>query len=202
MSRWRNAAERERILEADCDKFAAQLHLTDVREEGAFGRWFLRGPWTWAEVVSLRGGIYVGGDIETVVFQGGGDRAANPRGRVYWMATRSYSYASEKAHIGNTAPDEWDEECARGAVRDHLECEQISKEQARELLRLRDRGDVGRGEFASAVYEETNDAELCDMGDVTSRRIYMATAIMRRLAHLLDCRDMQELAREWFRRAA
>jgi hypothetical protein len=202
VSRWRNSRERERILEADCEEFAAQLHLVDAREEGAFGRWLLRGRWSWAEVVSLRGGIYVGGDIETVVFQGGGDLAKRPRGRVYWMATRSYGYASEKAHLGNTAPDEWDESCARGAILDHRKCEQLTREEALNLWNLLKRGDVSRSEFASAVYDETHDAELCDMGDVTSRRVYMATAIMRRLAHLLDCRDMQQASREWFRRAA
>lgn len=202
MSRWRNADHRRRILEADCDQFAAKLHLVDVREEGSFGRWFLRGPWSWAEVVSLRGGIYVGGDIETVVFKGGGDLATRPRGRVYWMATRSYSYASEKGHLGDTAPDEWDEACARGAILWHRRHDQLEKEQARNLWRLLERGDVSRGEFNSAIYEETEDCELCGIGDVTSSRIFMATAIMRRLAHLLDCRDMQQVSREWFRRTA
>jgi hypothetical protein len=202
VNRWRNSAERGRILEKDCDSFASKLRLVEAREDGPFGRWFLRAPYTWAEVVSLRGGIYVGGDIETVVFQGGGDRAGSPRGRVYWMATRSYGYASEKAHHGDTAPDEWDEACARGAIVDHRKHDYLTKAQARTLWNLLARGDVRPDEFNAAIYEETDDCELCGMGNVTSRRIFMATAILRRLVWLLEARDMQNAARDWFRRAA
>ncbi len=201
MKQWGNAHERSLILEKECDAFAARLQLVDVREEWQFGRWLLRGPWTWAEVASLRGGIYVGGDIDTVVFRGG-DPDGNPRGRVYWMATRSYRYASEKAHLGDTAPDEWDEDCARGDIKWHCDHGQITKAQAKSLLRLLNRGDVGRDEFNKAIYEETEDSELCGMGDVTSRRVFMATAVLRRLAHLFACIDMQEASRQWFRRTA
>ncbi len=161
-----------------------------------------KGDWTWAEVVTLTGGIYVGGDIETVVFQGGGDRAHWPRGRVYWMATRSYGYAREKARHGGTARDEWDEECARGDILWHRRLGQLEKEAARELWDLLKRGDVGNHELAAATYEATKDAELCDLGVVTNKSVYMATAVLRRLAYLFDCEGFRASSHEWFGRAA
>jgi len=197
-TRWRDADERGRILEKECDDFSDNLHMIDAQEDGAFRRWLLRGPGTWVEVVTLRGGIYVGGDVDTVVFRGGVDRSSDPRGRVYWMATRSYDYAAEKARIGDTAPDEWDGDCARGHILWHRKREQLNKDQARALWEILAHDDVSGAEFHAAIYEETNDSELCNMGDVTSHRVYMATAIMRRLAHLLDSRDMQQAARGWF----
>ena len=197
--RWKNSAQRGRILEQDCDRFAARLEVVQSAEEGRHGRWLLRGPWTWAEVVTLANGIYVGGDIDTVVFVGGSDRADRPRGRVYWMATRSYGYAREKARAGDTAPDEWDEACALGDILWHRRADQLTREQARALWDLLKRGNVHPHEFASAIYDETGDAELCNMGDVTPRRIFMATAILRRLAALFDAEDFRAQAHGWFR---
>lgn len=200
--RWKNSTQRGRILEQDCDRFVARLRLVSSSEEGRHGRWLLKGDWTWAEVVTLANGIYVGGDIETVVFVGGSDRAARPRGRVYWMATRSYGYAREKARHGRTAPDVWDIDCARGDIIWHRRADQLSREHARELWDLLSRGDVGQGEFARDIYELTHDSELCDMGEVISPAVYMATAVLRRLEQLLDRQDFQLAARDWFRRAA
>jgi hypothetical protein len=200
--RWRNSAERGCILEQDCDKSVSRLRLVSSTEEGRHGRWLLKGDWTWAEVVTLANGIYVGGDIETVVFQGGGDRAAHPRGRVYWMATRSYGYAREKANLGGTGRDEWDEACARGDILWHRRLDQLSKDDARELWFLLKRGDVGNHELAAATYEATRDAELCDLGVVTNKSVYMATAILRRLAYLFECEGYRAKSHEWFGRAA
>lgn len=199
--RWRNGLERNQVLEQDCERFVARLRLHRVTEEGRHGRWLLKGDWTWAEVVTLSNGIYVGGDIETVVFSGGSDRAAHPRGRVYWMATTSYGYASEKARHGGTAPEEWDVECARGELLWHRQVDQLSKDQARRLWNELKR-EPSQADFANAVYRETQDAELCDMGEVVNASVYMATAVLRRLAHLLDCQDFQGASAEWFRRAA
>lgn len=198
---WKNSAERGEILERDCESFVARMRLVRCTEEGKHGRWLLRGPWSWAEVVTLENGIYVGGDIETVVFHGGYDRAAHPRGRVYWMATRSYSYAKEKAHIGNTAPDEWDVACARGAILWNRRVDQISKEHARELWDLLS-DDLSHGEFSARVYELTGECELCGMGMVTAKSVFMATAVLRRLVHFFEAEGFRASAAEWFRRAA
>lgn len=200
--RWSNSTERGRILEQDCDRFVARLRLVQSTEEGRHGRWLLKGDWTWAEVITLANGIYVGGDIETVVFVGGSDRASRPRGRVYWMATTSYGYAREKANIGGTGRDEYDESCARGDILFHRRVRQLEREEARELWDLLKRGDVGQHELASATYDATHNAEMCDLGVVTSKSVFMATAVLRRLAYLFDCQDFQAASHEWFRRAA
>jgi hypothetical protein len=197
---WRTAQERSAQLEQDCDDFAGQMRLVEALEEGRNGRWILKGiRYSWAEVVTLRNGIYVGGDVETVVFVGGGDRAARPRGRVYWMATRSYDYAQEKADIGDTAPREWDEAVARWNVLYHRRHGDIDRDAAREIyLSARD----GEHAFREAIYENTEDSELCDMGMCVSRSVYMATAILRQLARLFDAEDFRATAHEWFRMAA
>lgn len=200
--RWKNSQERGVILEQDCERFCARLELLKIDEQDGHGRWFMRGPWSWVEVVTLTNGIYVGGDIETVVFLGGSDRANSPRGRVYWMATRSYGYAAEKAHHGRTAPDEWDADCARGDILWHRRVDQLEKDDARHLWDYLKNGDVGGHELNSEVYERTRDSELCTLGQVTAKSLFMATAALRRLAYLFDCRDMQQASREWFRRAA
>lgn len=200
MNRWNSSAERERILEQDCERFAARLTIARSVEDAKHGRWLLKGDWTWAEVVTLANGIYVGGDIETVVFQGGSDRC-RPRGLVYWMATKSYGYAREKAQMGGTAKTQWCPDCARADILWHLQAEQITREQAVKILGAL-RCDEGPGPFHAAIYEITHDAELCDMGDVVNKSVIMATAVLRRLAHLFDCKDMQAKAAEWFRRAA
>jgi hypothetical protein len=187
VSNWHSSAERARVIEAECDASAARLHLVQSTEEGRHGRWLLKGPWLWAEVVTLANGIYVGGDIETVVFHGG-DRWPRPRPYVYWMATRSYGYAKEKAHIGDTAPDQWDEDCARHDILWHLQNEHITREQATQILEAL-RRDEGSGPFQAAIYDITEDGELCDMGTVTNRSV---------LAHLFDAEGFRASSHEWF----
>ncbi len=180
MNRWRNHAKRSQIIERECEEFCSKLRLTESREDDVSGRWYLRGPWTWVEVVTLRHGLYVGGDIETVVFSGHPGRGYGVRSPVYWMATRSYGYAAEKARMGNTLGNEWDAACARASVLDQCKQGGLSHDQARALLRCLDH-EEGEHAFQAAVYEETGDSELCDMGEVVSRRVYLATAVLRRL---------------------
>lgn len=40
------------------------------------------------------------------------------------------------------------------------------------------------------------------LGDVTNKSVYMATAVLRRLARLFDSAEFRAAAHEWFRRAA
>jgi hypothetical protein len=202
VNRWRNARERGRNIERDCEWFAGRLNLVRSIEGDGHGRWILKGGYSWAEVVTLANGIYVGGDVETVVFQGGPGTKGNVRAPVWWMATTSYTYARQKATMGDTAPDEFDEDCARGDIIWYRKEDQLTKEQARALWDLLARGDVSQPELGAAIYEETHDGELCGMGVVVSRRVYLATAILRRLEHLLKCQDLRVASRGWFRRAA
>jgi hypothetical protein len=197
---WKNHGERERKLEADCDRFCSRLELRRADERDGHGRWLLRGPWTWAEVVTLSNGICVGGDIETVVFQGGSDRQ-KPRGLVYWMATTSYGYAAEKARAGNTGDYGWDEDCAAFDVCWHRRQRDLEKEQARNIYNaIRD----GRHFFVDAICEADDGdlGELYDMGEVIPAGVFMATAVLRRLAWLFKAHELRAVSRAWFGRAA
>ncbi len=201
MSSWKNHAERSAVIERECEEFCSKLKLVESKEDDVSGRWYMRGPWTWVEVVTLRHGLYVGGDIGTVVFNGHPGRGYGVRAPVYWMATRSYSYAAEKARMGNTEGNEWDADCARACVLDYLEQEVLSKEQAEDLLMCLDH-EEGEHAFQQAAYDATDDSELCSMGEVVSRRVYLATAALRRLVEHFESQAMRERAREWFRRSA
>ncbi len=199
MRPWKNYAERERRLQADCDQFCSRLELRRCDEREGHGRWLLKGPWTWAEVVTLSNGIYVGGDIETVVFHGG--HGLKLRGLVYWMATTSYSYAAQKARAGNTGAYDWDEDCARFDVCWQRRQGTLEKDQAREIYgSIRD----GRHRFVEAIVESDRGdlGELYDMGEVIPAAVFMATAVLRRLAWLLEAHDLRATSRAWFRRAA
>ncbi len=199
MRRWRNHAEREQKLQADCDRFCARLDLRKAEERDGHGRWLLRGPWTWAEVVTLSNGIYVGGDIETVVFHGGSDRRL--RGLVYWMATTSYGYAAEKARKGNSGRYDWDADCAAGDVVDQRRFGNLEKDQARAIY---DAIPDGKHRFQETIFEhDTGDlSELYDMGEVIPASVFMATAVLRRLVWLFESQELRQKSLEWFRRAA
>ena len=181
MKQWRNHAEREKALQSDCERYASRLELVKCDEQNGHGRWMLKGPWTWAEVVTLCNGIYVGGDIETIVFQGGS--GTKLRGLVYWMATRSYGYAAQKARMGNTGAYGWDADCAAGDVLWHRRSGDLNKDQARDIYNaIRD----GKHLFQQAIYDADDGdlGELYGMGEVVPASVFMATAVLRRLAPL------------------
>jgi hypothetical protein len=199
MSRWRNYDEREETLQDDCERFCSRLELRKSDERDGHGRWILKGPWTWAEVVTLSNGLYVGGDIETVVFHGGPEMTL--RGRVYWMATTSYYYAAQKARAGDTGGYEWDAACAAFAVCDHRRRGELEKGQARAIF---DAIADGEHHFQAALYEEDDGSlsEMYGMGQVVPKRVFMATAVLRRLVWLFESQELRQKSREWFRRAA
>lgn len=198
MKRWRNHAERETKLQADCDRFCSRLEIRKCEERDGHGRWLLKGPWTWAEVVTLSNGIYVGGDIETVVFHGGPEHRV--RARVYWMATTSYGYAAQKARAGNTGAHEWDEDCAAGDALWHRRNGDLTKDQAREIY---DAIGNGKHSFQEAISDNDNGdlTELYGMGEVVPASVFMATAVLRRLVWLFGAKELRETSREWFARA-
>lgn len=202
MKQWSNHAERTKTIERETEHYAAGLNLVACDEGPRFGRYYLRGTWTWVEVVTLRHGLYVGGDIETVVFSGHPNAEKyGVRSPLYWMATRSYDYAAEKAGLGATQREEWDAACARACVLEHQKDETFTTEEAEALLDVLDR-EEGEHAFRQAVYETLEDSEYCTMGDVVSRRVIRATAVLRRLTCLLERHDFQGASASWFRRAA
>lgn len=199
MKQWTNHAERTATIERETEKYAAGLSLASCDEGSRFGRYYLRGRWTWVEVVTLRHGLYVGGDIETVVFSGHPSAETyGVRSPLYWMAARSYSYASEKARLGNTESEEWDADCARACVLEYRSDGAFTAEQSDRLIQVLD-WEEGERAFREAVYETIEDSEYCSMGDVVSRRVIRAAAILRRLVWCLDARDLQLAAHGWFR---
>lgn len=196
MNHWSTSAERTAIIEREVEKYAAGLELSECDEGPRFGRYYLRGEFTWVEVVTLRHGLYVGGDIETVVFSGHPSAEKyGVRSPLYWMSTRSYGYAAEKAQIGNTVSQEWDAACARDCVLTYRSDESFTQEQAEALLEVLDR-EEGEHAFRKAVYDTIEDSEYCSMGDVVARRVIRATAVLRRLTGLLEKRSSLEAQRD------
>ncbi len=197
MIRYRAHEERERDSVTQAESYAAGLRLISLEEKGRHGRYLLKGKWTWCEVVTLATGVYVGGDIETVVFNGFGDPRTRPRPVLYWMATRSYGYAREKASIGDTLALEWSGKCAREAViwmrRDRL----LEKDGARDVIDALDR-ECTQHEFVEALHGATEDCECLNAGEAVSQRVVTATAVLRHLVDLLEARDFQSKARGWF----
>lgn len=191
--------ERQTRIEREVEQFVGQFELVRCEENKPHGRWLLKGGWSWAEVVTLAHGLYVGGDIETVCFSGH-PRGYGVRSAVYWMATRSYGYASEKARMGGVETVEWDRACARESLLEMRREKVIDAENAREIFDLLGGDDCSQSRFQDALYEAQEDVERLDAGEVVARRIYLATAVLRRLTWLLECRDFRVKSREWLYR--
>lgn len=197
---WRNASERARKLRAESDQFCADFKLREFDEGERFGRYLLRGRHSWAEVITVRGGVIVCGDVDTVHFAHySGHPSSFPRGPLYWMSTTSYDCATEKAKIGGGLEKEFDADIARSTVLFWRRNDYINRDQARALWHAADNSE---SYFATSVYEETGDCELCSGGMVTSRCVFSACAILARLCVCLEERDFRVLSLEWFRRAA
>jgi hypothetical protein len=194
--RYRAADARQRKVEREAEQFVESFKLAKCREERCHGRWLLKGNWSWAEVVTLSNGIYVGGDIDSVVFQGHPDNYG-PRSAVYWMATRSYGYAKEKASRGDTQAVSWDRSVAREAIVWMRRDKGLTKDAARDIVDLLD-SECDQSHFVEALYENQDDCESLDAGEVTAMRVYMATAVLRKLVWLLETRDFRDSARSWF----
>lgn len=215
----------------DLDRLATQAyeeHVIRELPEGmrCDGRWVIqrmgkvrgqpkRGTWDhpyWTEIVCLQGGmIYVGGDINPVVF------AYGPRsfeGRVRWMGSRKSgadSYLLEKAVIGTgretvytyspqqAAEDiQWlirDQKAERETERQVLGEGEAEDKQLRrrvELLELALEEVDDRHGMMETLMESPDDSGLydvvieSDIGEVPAARVFYAWAALRRLCHLLD----------------
>ncbi|HWA29028.1 MAG TPA: hypothetical protein VG734_25480 [Lacunisphaera sp.] len=197
---WRRAHERAEKIQRDTARTMKDLRLVEFEEGDRFGRYFLRGGWTWAEVITIRGGVIVCGDVDTVCFQWLSQNPQTPRGPLYWMSGYNYSYAEQKARIGNThGAREFDRDIASGCVLEWRRGKDISKEDARYLWTM-----VGESEseFMSAAYEALSDSEPLESVEVTGRCVFTAQAVLTRLVEELEARDFRASAGAWFRRAA
>ncbi len=183
--------------EREAESFVESFRLVSMDEGKRHGRWLLKGNWSWAEVVTLSNGIYVGGDIESVVFQGHPDHHG-PRSAVYWMATRSYGYAREKASRGDTPATDWDARTARERVIWMRRDKELTKEAARCIVDLLDLA-CDPFEFREALYDACADCEALGAGEVVAGRVYLATAVLRKLTELIEERDFRSASRGWFR---
>lgn len=187
-------------------------HVIRKRSEG---RWLLMRPdkdgtWSpfhWTEVISLYGGsLYVGGDIQHVIFGYYSDDG-RPESKVYWMGRRRSAadgYLQEKASIGSgrELTESWEEDVAREGVQDWLkeerealgEYEAGDKWHARHMRRIEqlegllDDFPSSKDLLAHALYE-IDPERLCDCGvpgTVPHFRLFYAHAALARLCDLLD----------------
>lgn len=206
----------ERLVAQSREAF--QLHVIRKRSEG---RWLLQrrhddGGWDsvyWAEIISLHGGgLFVGGDIDHVLFGYYSDKSGNHEAKVRWMGEHNdiRYYVRQKAAIGtgHQLIDVYDKDAARQTLQEHLD-EAIAEA---EYFNFNDPDeDTLAGKLAIALDEYGWDAApfedgkealcaylhrklgsdwYCDMGynlgDVLAPRVYYAHAALRRLCELLD----------------
>ncbi len=194
---YKSESERARGLIAMYDRDFEKLQLRDSVEDERFGRYYLSGPLIWAEVVTIRGGVIVCGDVDTVCFQW--LTSKTPRAPLYWIACAGYDYATAKAArgTGNSAR-EFDVEVARHCVLYHRRNGTLTRDEAQQLWDFLKSDDANAVTFQAEVYEVTADSELCSMGEVSSSRVLVAQAVLRRLVAELEARDFRTKARGWF----
>jgi hypothetical protein len=184
-------------------KEAFKNHKISKRSEG---RWLLQRPYKdgegWdcvfaTEVISLwRGQLYVGGDIDFVIFAYYSD-TSDHEDKVRWMGEcKDFGwYVMQKAEIGTGSKlvRVYDREEAEEFLKDQLK--QVDeqgynnpatvKEAFQDLI---DRLPDDQHEFLDGLYKI--DADLaCDCGDscmVAAPRVYFAHAVLARLCQLLD----------------
>lgn len=191
---------RDQLVEQS--QHAFENHVITRRSEG---RWLLqrqyedgKPDWTMAaEVISLAGGaLYVGGDIDFVIFSWFSDSTAH-EDKVRWMGKCNdlEYYVHQKACIGTGREliDVYDAEVAEETLKEWLKDEQESNgrnyDRLKELIDDGLRYDDGRHELINRLYDELGHGFAFDRGDVgivMAPRVYCAHAALRRLCDLLD----------------
>jgi hypothetical protein len=172
------------------------------------GRWLLRKPyadgrgfdWTMAaEVISLAGGsLYVGGDIDFVIFSWYSD-SADHEAKVRWMGRCSDIdyYVRQKAIIGTGRElvEQYDEDEARASLKWHYEdCVRVGDDAlAAKLAELLESGALeDRQALLHELYRAQPDLAADvggTLGMVPHPRVYYAHAALRRLCDILDERQ-------------
>jgi len=183
-----NVFEEHRL----CKKGEGRWLIKRKREEGWESMYA-------AEIICLfNNSIYVGGDIDTVVFSYGPPENEQ---RLRWLGrqTSGTEYLREKASIGmggRELVEDWDPQCAREELREALEelekeekeeegevDHEEEKETLRHALRLIDDG-------SSAVWQVLYDIpdsweSFENLGQVTSPKVFYAQAAVAKLCELL-----------------
>lgn len=178
-------------------ELAVRAFAKHVITERSEGRWLLqrihkdgRPESTYAtEIVSVRRGTYVGGDIAPVVFSTG-----------YGLGeSLSWSYIGEKATIGMSSDKltvRWEYELAHAELRTYIaerraeaaedgSTFEVDEDRLRLALRAYDRHDFL--EHASALDHDWE--AVGDMGEVLDARVIYAHAAMGRLCELLKAEE-------------
>lgn len=172
---------------------AEQVYANHVLYSSGEDRWLLRrqrddGSYTSefsTEIVALyNSSLYVGGDIDVVVFSYG---PKDVQSRLRWLIDAGPGYLSQKASIGMGGRDlvmEYNEEIALRELRDLLKEEHWSDDERFWL-----EGCIEN--VSDQQYVEHNlphEAwELLDtLGMVTQRKVFYAQAALARLCELLD----------------
>lgn len=138
-----------------------------------------------AEVALLSfGTVLVHGDVDTVIFARCSYKGW--RQKLSWLADTNYDYAEEKAAIGSGCSGM--ARCVETAIAVsdiayHRRQLDLDKETAREARDLCLDGDVHSAN--SLIYEKTGDFEICDLGQCTAPRVFMAQAVLSKLNALL-----------------
>jgi len=198
--------DRERDMYARQRRACADLVLAQCEEGDQFGRYLLKpgGRWlnyTWIEVVTLRNGVLVHGDCKTCFFSGYG-APNNPRGPIYWQARKDSYYGAQKAGFGGTKTSQWCQETAAYYVLDWRRQKSIDKESARDLYDgLRSGWD--EHEFVAECYRHSVESESIGSAcDSVSWNVVIGQCVLMHLVELLERRDFQHQARDWFTREA
>jgi hypothetical protein len=150
-----------------------------------------------AEIISLWGGeLYVGGDIDFVIFGYYSDHQ-DPESKVRWMGRCgdiSY-YVHQKASIGtgHNLVDVYDEEVAKADLAQLL---MDLGEEGQDIVKLRERmaewEEWGFPESPEALYHDLYEhipdtvQDRGNIGEVMAYRVYYAHAALARLCDLLD----------------
>ncbi len=186
--------------------YAAETYKDHVILEEDNRSWLLRRPpgmYAYStEIVATRHGeLYVGGDIDHVLFARNHDSAIQ---RVAWMGDRPLSgYVVEKAAIG-TGRDlvhVFDGEAAEADIRECLAViaeEESSHARNEAISALEEALDEGLFDSAEALAMYVHDRapcsydyfESCRWGSVVDTRVYFAQAAVARLHALLAARDV------------
>lgn len=193
---------------------AFKNHVIRKRDDKS-GRWVLQKPYEdeeggwrseyWTEIVSLEGGmIYVGGDIDFVIFAYYSDKRGDHQAKIRWMGEHSdFSYyVHQKACIGtgNKLIDVWDEEAAKEAVRGWLndldEDDDHDKRKADKVREMLDDDWLDWQDERSVIEKiaETLGADwMCDVGSgfgmVIHPRLHFAYAALKRLIAIWDAQE-------------
>jgi hypothetical protein len=184
------------------------------------GRWLLQkryeddSGWEsnfWTEIVSLHGGqLYVGGDIDHVIFayysapEDIRGTSYEHLAKVRWMGkdTDFDYYIRQKATMGTGRQliEVYDEELAEEYIRDYIkelkECIDASSEQQDRIDELEDLVDSSLEDEQHTMQElwriDPDFAMDCGSFRVTAPRLYFAHAALARLCELLDAERIPE----------